>query len=260
MKKQKLAVAFAALLTMVGFSSCLNGDNDPTVSPQELMRVNGGTGFYSFTSAYGYTVTPLNMSDLSNLSLQSYAIVQYSYDSSVLEWNEDKKVTVNNVVSIKDDFTFPKAPEADAGNAPLYTISSSMAQPMYFDKYNLFIPVTYYYKNSSDSDDLKAELNSHSFALYYDPNDAESTDGKLLLHLRHKVADTEVQRSDYGTEYRHFNITSVLSSYASAHRVSMPDKLVIEYERSSSSSYENKTSEKLEINYKSVFEQSTVNQ
>lgn len=45
MKKQKLAVAFAALLTMVGFSSCLNGDNDPTVSPQELMRVNGGTGF-----------------------------------------------------------------------------------------------------------------------------------------------------------------------------------------------------------------------
>ncbi|MDR3796016.1 hypothetical protein, partial [Phocaeicola sp.] len=90
MKKQRLVVAFAALLTMVGFSSCLNGENDPTVSPQELMRVNGGAGFYSFTSAYGYTVTPLNMSALSDLSLQSYAIVQYSYDSSVLEWNENK--------------------------------------------------------------------------------------------------------------------------------------------------------------------------
>lgn len=260
MKKQRLVVAFAALLTMVGFSSCLNGENDPTVSPQELMRVNGGAGFYSFTSAYGYTVTPLNMSALSDLSLQSYAIVQYSYDSSVLEWNENKDVTINNVISIKDDNTYSQAPTADAGNAPLYAISSSMAQPMYFDKYNLFIPVTYYYKNSSNSDDLKSELNSHSFTLYYDPTDAGATDGKLLLHLRHKVTDTEVQRSDYGTEYRHFNITSVLYSYAKAHGVSMPDKLVIEYEKSSSSNYENKISEKLEINYKSVFEQSTVNQ
>ena len=28
MKKQKLAVIFAALLTMVGFSSCLNSEDD----------------------------------------------------------------------------------------------------------------------------------------------------------------------------------------------------------------------------------------
>ena len=28
MKKQKLAVVFAALLTMVGFSSCLNSEDD----------------------------------------------------------------------------------------------------------------------------------------------------------------------------------------------------------------------------------------
>lgn len=58
MKKQKLAVVFAALLTMVGFSSCLNGETDPTASPREFMKVNGGVGYYSFTSSLGYTITP----------------------------------------------------------------------------------------------------------------------------------------------------------------------------------------------------------
>ena len=259
MKKQKLAVVFAALLTMVGFSSCLNGENDPTVSPQELMKVNGVVGYYTFTSAYGYTITPLNMSALSSLDLDSYAIVQYSYDSSLLEWDESKDVTINNVVNIQDGMVFSQAPEEEDGNAPIYTISSSMAQPTYFDKYNLFIPVTYYYKNSSDTDDLTAELNSHDFVLYYDSNDAESTDSRLVLHLRHNVSDTKVQRSDYGTEYRHFNIASVLSDYANKYGVSMPDKIVIEYEKSSSSSYENVSSEKVEVEYKSLFEETSSN-
>lgn len=259
MKKQKLAVIFAALLTMVGFSSCLNGENDPTVYPQELMKVNGIAGYYTFTSAYGYTITPLNMSALSDLSLGSYAIVQYSYDSSLLEWNESKDVTIQNVVGIKEGGTVSQAPGDNAGNAPLYAISSSMAQPMYFDKYNLFIPVTYYYKSSSDKDDLQAELNSHSFVLYYNSNDTEAIDGKLLLRLRHKVTDTEAKREDYGTEYRHFDITNILSAYSSVHGASMPEKIVIEFEKSQSSSYDKVASEKVEIDYKSLFEETSTN-
>lgn len=259
MKKQKLAVAFAALLTMVGFSSCLNGENDPTVSPQELMKVDGFAGYYTFKSAYGYTITPLNMSEVSSLSLGKYAIVQYSYDSSLLQWDEDKDVTINNVISIKDDVTVLQAPGEDAGNAPVYSVSSSMSQPIFFDKYNLFLPVTYYYKNSSDADDLKSELNSHTFTLYYNPNDEESTDSKLVLHLRHKVTDTEVKREYYGMEYRHFEITSALSSYATVHGTLMPDKIVVEFEKSTSSDYEDATSDKFEFNYKSLFEESSTN-
>ncbi len=258
MKKQKLAVVFAALLAMVGFSSCLNGETDPTVSPQEIMKVNGFGGYYTFTSAYGYTVTPVNMSDLSDVTLDSYAIVQYSYDSSLVEWNANKDVTITNLVNIKDGTVMPKAPDADSGNAPVYTISSSMVQPTYFDRYNLFVPVTYYYKSSSDKDDLQSELSSHSFVLYYDPSEV-STDGTLLLHLRHKVTDASVQRNEYGTEYRHFNLTPVLTSYTSLHNVAMPDKIVIEYEKSSSSSYENASSDKVEIQYKSLFGETSTN-
>lgn len=257
MKKQKLAVVFTALLAMAGFSSCLNGESDPTVSPQELMKVNGVAGYYTFTSAYGYTVTPLNMSALGDLNLESYAIVQYSYDSSLLEWNESKDVTINNVLGIKDETVIAQAPGEGAGNAPVYSISASGVEPMYFDKYNLFIPVTYYYHSSSDTDELKEELNSHSFTLYYDPNDEETTDTRLVLHLRHKVTDTEVTRTEYGTEYRHFNIASVLSSYASLHGVSMPDKIVLKFEQSSAPDYNNIYEEKFEVDYKSLFEESS---
>lgn len=259
MKKQKLAVSFAALLTVVGFSSCLNGENDPTVSPQEIMKVNGFGGYYTFTSAYGYKVTPVNMSDLSDVTLNSYAIVQYSYDSSLVEWNADKDVTVTNVVNIKDDTAMPKAPDADSGNAPVYAISSSMVQPTYFDRYNLFVPVSYFYKSSSDKDELQSELNSHTFVLYYDSNESEGTDGTLLLRLRHKVTDTSVQRNEWGTEYRHFNLTPVLNSYTNLHHVSMPDKIVIEYEKASTSDYANATSDKVNIEYKSLFGEKSTN-
>lgn len=259
MKKQKWAVFFAALLAMVGFSSCLNGENDPTAYPQEIMKVNGGGGYYTFTSAYGYTVTPVNMSALSGVTLDSYAIVQYSYDSSLVEWNANKDVTITNVVNIKDDKAMPMAPDADSGNAPVYAISGTMVSPTYFDRYNLFVPVTYYYKNSSDKNDLQSELNSHSFVLYYDTSESGSASGTLLLHLRHKVTDPSVQRNEYGTEYRHFNLTPVLNSYANLHNGSMPDKIVIEYEKSSSSSYENVSSDRVEIQYKSLFESTSTN-
>lgn len=252
MKKQKWAAVCAALLMATGFSSCLDGENDPTVHPVELMKVNGSMGYYTFESAGGYTVTPTNMSALENVTFQGrYALVQYSYDSSLLEWNEDKNATIENLTSIKDDYAYAQSPAEEDANAPIYAISSQYSNPVYYDKYNLFIPVTYFYKASEDKDELQSELNSHSFALYYDPNDPDAVDGKLLLRLRHKVNDAEVKREETGTEYRHFDLTSILSSYGAE----MPEKIVIEFEKSSSASYDQVTSDKTcEIDYKSVFE------
>ena len=39
----------------------------------------------------------------------------------------------------------------------------------------------------------------------------------------------------------------------------MPDKIVVEYEKSQTSSYDNTTSDKLEFEYKSVFEENIAN-
>ena len=261
MKKQKLAVIFAALLTMVGFSSCLNGETDPTVSPQEFMKVNGGVGYYSFTSSLGYTITPANMSALKDVQLStSYAYVIYSYDSSLMEWNEDKSATINTAVGIRDGWAMPRATVEEDGNAPILSLQNNIGlisyfYPAYYDKYNLFIPITYYYDSSEESGE---DIDTHSFALYYDSEEA-SDKGTLLMHLRHKVINPAIKREKTNTESVHFNIAAVLSAYTAKTGISMPDKIVIEYEESQTSSYDNTTSDKLEIEYKSVFEENIAN-
>ena len=261
MKKQKLAVVFAALLTMVGFSSCLNGETDPTVSPQEFMKVNGGVGYYSFTSSLGYTITPANMSALKDVQLStSYAYVIYSYDSSLMEWNEDKSATINTAVGIRDGWAMPRATVEEDGNAPILSLQNNIGlisyfYPAYYDKYNLFIPITYYYDSSEESGE---DIDTHSFALYYDSVEA-SDKGTLLMHLRHKVINPAIKREKTNTESVHFNIAAVLSAYTAKTGISMPDKIVIEYEESQTSSYDNTTSDKLEIEYKSVFEENIAN-
>ncbi len=271
MKKQKLAVVFAALLTMVGFSSCLNGETDPTVSPKEFMKVNGGVGYYSFTSSLGYTITPANMSALKDVQLStSYAYVIYSYDSSLMELNEDKSATINAVVGIRDGWAMPRATVEEDGNAPIYSLQNNTeliyygypAYLAYYDKYNLFIPITYYYdsseKSGEDSEESGADIDTHSFALYYDSEEA-SDKGTLLMHLRHKVINPDTKRDKTNTESVHFNIAAVLSAYTAKTGISMPDKIVIEYEESQTSSYDNTTSNKLEFEYKSVFEENIAN-
>lgn len=261
MKKQKLAVVFAALLTMVGFSSCLNGETDPTVSPREFMKVNGGVGYYSFTSSLGYTITPANMSALKDVQLStSYAYVIYSYDSSLMEWNEDKSATINTAVGIRDGWAMPRATVEEDGNAPILSLQNNIGlisyfYPAYYDKYNLFIPITYYYDSSEESGE---DIDTHSFALYYDSEEA-SDKGTLLMHLRHKVINPAIKREKTNTESVHFNIAAVLSAYTAKTGISMPDKIVIEYEESQTSSYDNTTSDKLEIEYKSVFEENIAN-
>ena len=261
MKKQKLAVVFAALLTMVGFSSCLNGETDPTVSPREFMKVNGVVGYYSFTSSLGYTITPANMSALKDVQLStSYAYVIYSYDSSLMEWNEDKSATINTAVGIRDGWAMPRATVEEDGNAPILSLQNNIGlisyfYPAYYDKYNLFIPITYYYDSSEESGE---DIDTHSFALYYDSEEA-SDKGTLLMHLRHKVINPAIKREKTNTESVHFNIAAVLSAYTAKTGISMPDKIVIEYEESQTSSYDNTTSDKLEIEYKSVFEENIAN-
>lgn len=201
------------------------------------------------------------MSALKDVQLStSYAYVIYSYDSSLMEWNEDKSATINTAVGIRDGWAMPRATVEEDGNAPILSLQNNIGlisyfYPAYYDKYNLFIPITYYYDSSEESGE---DIGTHSFALYYDSEEA-SDKGTLLMHLRHKVINPAIKREKTNTESVHFNIAAVLSAYTAKTGISMPDKIVIEYEESQTSSYDNTTSDKLEIEYKSVFEENIAN-
>ena len=58
MKKQKLAVVFAALLTMVGFSSCLNSEDDGIREWGGYFEVNNTYGSVNFVDPTGIQLVP----------------------------------------------------------------------------------------------------------------------------------------------------------------------------------------------------------
>ena len=66
MKKTGLAVFFAALMSVLGLTSCLNGDGNTSGVGQAWVKVSGSLGFYTFTTADGYTINPTNQSVLTS--------------------------------------------------------------------------------------------------------------------------------------------------------------------------------------------------
>ena len=83
MKKQKLAVVFAALLTMVGFSSCLNSEDDGITEIVDYAEVSTSSfGSVSFNSMYGWVCVPDK--SLTTTPESQLAYIAYRYEDADL--------------------------------------------------------------------------------------------------------------------------------------------------------------------------------
>ena len=79
MKKQKWAVVFAALLAMVGFSSCLSSEDDGVRTLEDYAEVNSSSfGGLSFTSMYGSVCEPNKTVTSTPESKLAYIAYQYN--------------------------------------------------------------------------------------------------------------------------------------------------------------------------------------
>lgn len=77
MKKQKLAVIFAALLTMVGFSSCLNSEDDGISEYYGYLEVNSGWGV-TFSTPDGLEFVPNKTITTTPSSRLAFVYCQYN--------------------------------------------------------------------------------------------------------------------------------------------------------------------------------------
>ena len=152
-------------------------------------------------------VEPTNSSLLTSDINTDYAWVTYKYDTRTTVINENNKTVdaeIQYLLPISDiTYGYDEEP-----NVSIYTVSGNV---YFYDKYNIFIDLTYYYKNSSNQDDLKEELNKHSFYLTKATaeNDNDVNDTTMVLNLVHQVADVEnnKDRKSFGTEARHFDMS-----------------------------------------------------
>lgn len=246
MKKTKFAVLFTALMVMLGLSSCL-GDPDPYFTGTEIMKVKNYMGLYSFESAGKYTVEPTNAEAITSEINTEFAVVTYKYDTRTITQGASRiQGEILNLLPI-NDFGFTSG-EMES-NAPIHTVGATVN---FFDKTNVFINLTYYYKDSSNAADLKTELDKHRFVIYKATaeEDPDVKDNTMVLYLNHIVADPEIndERLSAGTETRHFDLNYVLGG-------SEPETIIIKFNYSPKSTMDDAKESEIRINYKSIIDQ-----
>ena len=168
MKKMKWNVLMLALATMLGFTSCLDGeDNSNILSYNEIVKVDNLTGLY--VSQLGYKVAPLNSEDLKDVPMSSgYIQLFYSYDYTQDMSGGKIDATILGYSPINEGIWMPQAPgEADA-NAPVMAVNTSYDNSLYyFYKLNdLFLPLSFFVRKDADMSDMKERYTSVHFILY----------------------------------------------------------------------------------------------
>lgn len=255
MKKQKLAVIFAALLTMAGFSSCLNSEDDGITEIGDYAEVSTSTfGSTSFNSMYGWVCVPDK--SLTTMPESELAQIFYRYEDADLQSIMSGTSTSKNLpVTLLQDPVYLKRLDCLTTTLPeetktvsIYPLGENDALVWGKNKYLILGP-TIFLKKGTTSENLSTELANHRLSVYYLSSEDDETAKTLKLYLRYEIAgagdsateeadDKENWASDYSTLYTrisYVNLQSIISMYKSAHNGSEPEKVTVEYEYTNSS-------------------------
>lgn len=255
MKKQKLAVVFAALLTMVGFSSCLNSEDDGITEIGDYAEVSTSTfGSTSFNSMHGWVCVPDK--SLTTMPESELAQIFYRYEDADLQSIMNGTSTSKNLsVTLLQDPVYLKRLDCSVTSLPeetrtvsIYPLGERDALVWGNNKYLILGP-TIFLKKGTTSENLSTELANHRLSLYYLSSEDDETAKTLKLYLRYEIAgvggttteetgDKENWASDYSTLYTrisYVNLQPIISMYKSAHNGKEPEKVTVEYEYTNSS-------------------------
>lgn len=256
MKKQKLAVVFAALLTMVGFSSCLNSEDDGITEIVDYAEVSTSSfGSVSFNSMYGWVCVPDK--SLATTPESQLAYIAYRYEDadlqSITSGTSDSK---NLSVTLLQDPVYLKRLDCSTTTLPeetktvsIYSLGERDALVWGNNKYLILAP-TIFLKKGTTSENLSTELLNHRLTLYYLSAEGDEDANTLKLYLRYEISgigessteetdDKESWASDYNIQYTnvsYVNLQPIISMYKSTHSGSDPEKVTVEYEYNNSAS------------------------
>ena len=222
MKQMKLfLVALMAVVMGLSVTSCMNGDDNTIVQRSDFVRVVQDFPAY-FKTMTGEKLVPTSVITTS----ETMALIYYQYDRATIAENANS-VTITLLADpsyIKE--TYATSSSSLTANAPVMTLEPSTAYGSvkggFFDKNTILLPVAYKIKMYEKEEDMKAELNRHSFELAYD-SETGFKDGVLTLRLKHNAQAIEsesgdgqnVERKDNTYEYRAFNLSVILRSLSS---------------------------------------------
>ena len=222
MKQMKFfLVALMAVVMGMSVTSCMNGEDNTIVQRNDFVRVVQDFPVY-FKDMAGNKLVPTSVITTS----ETMALIAYQYDKATIAENANS-VTITLLAEpsyIKESYatTTPNV----TSNSPVMTLEPSTIYGVikggFFDKNTLILPIAYKYKKYEKEEDAQAELNRHSFELYYD-SETGFKDGVLTLRLHHNARAIEsesgdgktVERKDSNFEYKAFNLSMILRSLSS---------------------------------------------
>lgn len=231
MKTLSALILSAVIAVTLTLSSCLDNKGENITTRIDFLKVNNQMGNYTFMDPYGFTLHPSNQNEITVPITTKYAIVQYQYDPTIdRQGSTSLEVKVVQYGEIEDHELTPSESAIKSNSNTI--INSSQGSPIFFDKNNIFVPLTYLVTQSNNREELNTELAKHNFDFTY-PANGYTTD-TLSIKLTHQVTDPDnTNRSINYTSWNHLDLTSVLQLYKQS-KGTTPQYFAIEYEISDS--------------------------
>lgn len=196
MKQVKFLMLALVILMGVGFTSCMNGDDDTTVRQDAFVKVKtGGLGSIYFEDANGfkYYASAASLATMKSTygfdpSSGEMAYIIYQYDSATqpITENTESLKDLQLVYAFGLDATVESVTEEGASNdsiakAPIRSLdgtigSSYKYEPFMFDESTLLLQIDYFMGVDG--------LLSHYFTLVHYPNE-QVEENTIKLYLRH---------------------------------------------------------------------------
>lgn len=242
MKKQKLAVISAALLTMVGFSSCLNSEDDGISEYYGYLEVNSGWGNVTFSTPDGLEFVPNRSITTTSSSKLAFVYCQYNDVDLTAETEKLPVTLLNDPVYLNDLGSAESILPDETSTVSLYSLGENGGGVWGYNKYLVLTPV-YLLKKGTTDENLSTELVNHHLNVYYVPEKDNVNTNTLKLYLRYQITGiensstdetgaSETWASDYTVKYSdavYVSLSSLLAQYENAHG-EKPEKLEVEYE------------------------------
>lgn len=183
MKKMKFAALAFALVSMLGLSSCLNGNGDNTGYVRSIMKVNSTFGSVYFT-APGSDVKYVPATEVKLTSNSALAWVYGEYNSDQIT-TETKQVSLANVQY--DPLQEINVGDEESQQLVSCEMTDATGGAVWGPNNEYFIVALYYNVQLSSAGQVEeAELKKHRFYVYADPAE-DLKDGVLTVHLRHTI-------------------------------------------------------------------------
>lgn len=225
MKQMKfLLVALMAVVMGMSVTSCMNGDDN---TARQLSAIAKCTSTYpaTFQTITGQKLV-INDASLITLNTGELYSFWYEYDSAEQPDNsETLYVTLyggSTPVSINAEYTEgpTNVSESSKANAPLYAFnlaSDYSTQPgVLFDQQYLVVPVYFWVKMGSTTEDNNKEMEKHSFILTYDESEFEAGASELVLTINHVInteGEENVSRDRYTFTYKAYRLDQAMGAF-----------------------------------------------